>query len=105
MRTSIAIAAFIIAAGMQSISPANATTYTFTVSCPDRSKVVQWDTGAVDPGKEYLRTMTGTKNPGCGVGDYSPSRDSRLPREVNSGVGGVFQGLPPVAIICGIFGC
>jgi hypothetical protein len=85
---------------------AEATTYLFHVSCQDKLFVAQWDTGTIDPGREYLRATTGTKFPGCSVGDYDDGRDSRLPRERYSHEGAVIQGVPLVGpIICGIFGC
>jgi hypothetical protein len=86
-------------------SPSFATTYSFTVSCQANRFVQEWDTGAIDPGKEYLRVATGTKNPNCSVSDYNPATDGGLPKNVASGVGGVIQGIPPVPIICGIFHC
>lgn len=85
--------------------PAFATDYEFGVSCQANRKVVKWHTGAVDPGKEYLRVATGTKNPGCTISDYNPATDSGAPVEDYSGAAGVVQGLPPVSIICGIFHC
>lgn len=79
-------------------------TYRFTVTCPDRRVVEAWETGAIDPGREYLRTITGTKYPGCSVSDFDPGRDGRLPQNRHSDAGGVLDGLPPVQIIKGIFG-
>jgi hypothetical protein len=72
-----------------------ATSYLFTVSCESKRFVADWETGTIDPGKEYLRAATGTKNAGCMVGDYNESADKNLPRERYSDVGGVIQGLPP----------
>lgn len=82
-----------------------ATSYLFTVSCEGKRFVADWETGTVDPGKEYLRVATGTKNAGCLVADYTPARDKNLHRERYSDVGGVVQGFPPVVIICAIFHC
>ncbi|MET4493547.1 hypothetical protein [Bradyrhizobium sp. LA7.1] len=87
-------------------SPANATDYLFHVSCQDKSRVAEWNTGSVDPGKEYLRVATGTKFPGCSVSDYVEARDSSLPRDRFSHEGGVIAGIPFIGgIICGLFGC
>lgn len=87
------------------VSEAQATTYRFSVSCQDRRTVAVWETGAIDPGKEYLRVITGTKNPNCSISDYNEATDANLPTDRYSDVGGVISGLPPVAIICGIFDC
>jgi hypothetical protein len=84
---------------------AHATDYRFHVNCQARNFVVQWNTGTIDPGKEYLRVITGTKNPNCGVTDFDGGRDGNLPVERYSDWGGVIQGLPPVRLICGILGC
>jgi hypothetical protein len=79
------------------------TTYRFTVTCPDRRVVETWETGAIDPGREYLRTITGTKYQGCSITDFNPDRDGRLPQNRHSDAGGVFDGLPPVQILKDIF--
>ena len=80
-----------------------ATTYKFRVTCPDKSYVDQWETGAIDPGKEYLRVASG-KTPNCQVTDFDPGRDSGLPVVRHSDAGGVVDGLPPVVILRKIFG-
>lgn len=83
-----------------------ATDYLFHVSCQDKSLVAEWNTGDIDPGREYLRVATGTKFPGCSISDFNPARDAGLPRERYSDVGGVIAGIPLIGpIICGIFGC
>jgi hypothetical protein len=82
-----------------------ATDYKFHVSCQQRSFNVIWKTGTIDPGKEYLRVVTGTRNAGCSIGDFNEATDGGLPTDEYSGAGGVLQGTPPVAIICGIFHC
>jgi hypothetical protein len=84
---------------------ARATDYLFRVSCQSRRFVVQWSTGSIDPGKEYLRAVTGTKNADCMISDYNARTDANLPRERYSDWGGVVQGAPPVVIICAIFHC
>jgi hypothetical protein len=81
------------------------TAYKFTVSCQMRQLVVQWNTGDIDPGKEYLRVSTGTKQPGCSVGDFNRATDSGLPVETYSGASGVVHGIPLIgSILAGIFG-
>jgi hypothetical protein len=82
---------------------AQATTYKFRVTCPNRSYVDQWETGAIDPGKEYLRVASG-KTPDCQVTDFNPARDTGLPVNRHSDAGGVIDGLPPVVILRKIFG-
>lgn len=81
------------------VNTAHARSYEFTVNCSSGSKVVQWGIGEIDPGKEYLRVATGTNNPGCGISDYVPSRDSHLPVERHDGAGAVFQGAKLPALI------
>ena len=81
------------------------TTYEFRVSCQSQQLVAQWNTGDIDPGREFLRVSTGTKYSGCSVSDYIAARDSRLPLETFSGPTGVVQGIPLVGPILGsIFG-
>jgi hypothetical protein len=88
------------------VSSANATTYLFHVSCENKLLVAQWDTGTIDPGREYLRVATGTKFPGCSVSDYNDARDKGFPRERYSHEGAVINGVPLIGpIICGIFHC
>lgn len=100
------ISVIALLAAMTFSIPANATTYLFHVGCSDKSLVAQWDTGTIDPGREYLRVVTGTKFPSCSISDYNDSRDSQLPRERYSHEGGVISGVPLVGtIICGIFHC
>lgn len=78
--------------------------YNFTVTCPDRGLVVRWNTGDIDPGKEYLRVATGTKYPGCSVTDYNPNTDKNFPITTNSHEGGIIEGIPFLGpIICSIF--
>jgi len=87
-------------------SDARATDYLFHVSCQNKLLVVEWNTGSVDPGKEYLRVATGTKYPSCAVADYNDARDKNLPRERYSHEGGVIAGIPFIGgIICSWFGC
>lgn len=81
-------------------STAGATDYRFRVNCQSRSSVIQWSTGAIDPGKEFLRVVTGLKNPNCSVGDYNPAFDSGFPVEKLSDWEAVIQGsLPIIGII------
>lgn len=87
-------------------APANATDYLFHVSCDEKRFIAEWNTGSIDPGREYLRTVTGTKFPECSVRDYNAETDGDLPRERYSHEGGVVQGIPFVGpILCGIFNC
>lgn len=101
------IVAFVIGTLISSSAECFAgTTYIFTVSCQDRSLVVEWGVGDIDPGKEFLRVSTGTKFPGCSVSDYNDARDQNLPRERYSHEAAVIQGVPLLGpIICGILGC
>jgi len=81
------------------------TTYTFTVNCQNRSQVVEWGVGSIDPGKEYLRVVTGTKFPDCTVGEYNEATDKSLPKDRISHEGAVIQGIPLIGpILKGIFG-
>ena len=85
---------------------ARATDYLFHVSCQSKLLVVEWNTGSVDPGKEYLRVATGTKYPNCNVADYDEARDKNIARERYSHEGGIIAGIPFIGgIICGWFGC
>ena len=77
------------------------TNYKFTVTCPNKQLVASWNTGDIDPGKEFLRVSTGTNHPGCSIADFNPSRDGRLPVEVYSGATGVVQGIPLLGPILG----
>lgn len=80
--------------------------YQFTVSCSNKHLVAEWNTGDIDPGKEYLRVATGQKFPNCSISDYNASIDSQLSRERFSHEGGVVAGVPVIGpIICGVFGC
>lgn len=85
------------------IGTASATDYAFTARCQDGALVHVWKTGDIDPGKEYLRVVTGTKNPGCSIGDFNPTQDGYLPQEIHEGIGGVLSGTP-LDIIGNIFG-
>ena len=95
----------VMALAMLTGDAAHATDYKFHVGCADRNFVVHWATGVIDPGQEYLRVITGTKNPGCSIGDYNGARDAHLPVERHSDGGGIIQGIPGIGIICGIFKC
>jgi hypothetical protein len=84
------------------------TTYKFTVHGPGAHKVVQWDLGAVDPGKEYLRVQTGTLYPGSSITDFNPDTDSGFEVEFHSNESAVIDAIPVVgpvvAWVKGIFG-
>jgi hypothetical protein len=78
------------------------TTYNFTVTCQHQRVIERWETGDIDPGKEYLRMITGTKYPGCSVGEFNPYTDGALPVNRHSDIGGVIDGLPPIQVIEGV---
>lgn len=85
---------------------ARATDYLFHVSCQNTNLVVEWKTGDIDPGREFLRVSTGTKYPNCMVSDYDETHDGDLPREKYEHVAGVIAGIPLIgSIICYFFGC
>ena len=105
MTSKVRVAAVVAMASIAAPNFANATTYLFHVSCASNSHVEEWNTGSIDPGKEYLRVTTGTKYSGCSVSDYDPARDAGLPRERHSDVGGVIAGVPLLGpILSHIFG-
>ena len=87
------------------IKDLNATEYKFHVSCQSHSFITQWNTGTIDPGREYLRVITGTKNPNCSVSNYSPSIHKGLDVERLSDGGGVMQGIPGAGLLCAVFNC
>lgn len=67
-------------------------TYKFTVRCGNgTAKVVEWKTGDIDPGKEFLRVATAEA--GCGVQDFNPASDGGLPVETRSHEGAVASGI------------
>ncbi|MEO5881996.1 MAG: hypothetical protein ABIQ06_06230 [Caldimonas sp.] len=78
--------------------------YKFSVTCSNKALVAQWNTGDIDPGREFLRVSTGTNYPNCSVTDFQPGRDDRKPVEVYSGAPAVVQGVPVLgAILDSIF--
>jgi hypothetical protein len=85
--------------------PVDAHDYRFHISCQQETSVVWWETGDVDPGREYLRVATGLKHPDCSITDYDEKQDANLPVTHYKGGEAVLQGFPPISIICGIFGC
>lgn len=100
-RLVIALSALLLLAGS-----AGATEYRFHVSCQSRSSVAVWNTGDVDPGREYLRFVTGLKNPNCSIGDFNQNADAHLPVEKLSGWEAVIQGSFPIIglILLGLAG-
>lgn len=84
--------------------PASSTSYAFTVNCPYGSRVVDWRTGAIDPGREYLRVAIGMEHAGCSVSDFDPVRDQGLDREVVSAEAAVLRGVPLLGTIVSMFG-
>lgn len=66
--------------------------YKFTVRCTDgTANVVEWKTGDVDPGKEFLRVATAQN--GCSVQDFDPVMDNGIPVESRSHEGAVASGI------------
>lgn len=60
-------------------------TYVFSVTCTSgESLVVEWRTGDIDPGKEYLRVATGQKHPSCSISDYNEATDAGRRKETYS---------------------
>ena len=60
-------------------SAAPATVYVFTVTCPDKSQIVeQWTIDGDDPGKEVMRGKTVEKHQGCTAADYKAATDGKL---------------------------
>ena len=58
---------------------AGAPVYVFTVTCPDKSRIVeQWTVDGEDPGKEFFRGKAVEKHEGCSAADYKPATDSAL---------------------------
>jgi len=58
---------------------AGATSYVFTVTCPDKSRIVeQWTVDGEDPGKEFFRGKAVEKHQGCSAADYKAATDSAL---------------------------
>jgi len=60
-------------------NPPPATVYVFTVTCPDKTQIVeQWTIDGEDPGKEVMRGKTIDKHQGCTAADYKPATDAKL---------------------------
>ncbi len=58
---------------------AGAPVYVFTVTCPDKSRIVeQWTVEGEDPGKEFFRGKAVEKHEGCSAADYKPATNSAL---------------------------
>lgn len=70
----------------------NATDYKFRVSCAAKQSVAEWNTGDIDPGREFLRVVTGLDNPNCSISDFNPEMDGRLPVESFSDWGAIVKG-------------
>ena len=81
--------------------PAAATTYMFKVVCQNSRSVAQWDVGAIDPGREWLRVATGTHYPGCQVSNFDEKTDRALVVDKHSGAEGVVSGIPLIGGILG----
>jgi hypothetical protein len=93
--------------GFLTSGTAQATDYKFAVSCQYDRFAILWQTGDIDPGREYLKFTTGTKYPDCSVSDFDQARDGNLRvADRFSHEGGVISGVPLIGtVICGIFGC
>jgi len=89
----------LLAIGSSLSGEALATSYEFTVTCQQKQQVVEWKTGSIDPGKEYLRVATGVNNPNCSITDYNSATDSKLPRQTLSHEGGLLAGIPFVGML------
>jgi hypothetical protein len=84
--------------------PAHAsTTYSFFVACPGSAFVDDWHIGDIDPGREYLRVVVGTKHPDCTIENYNPANDFGIPHNhyTHSGATAVVEGIPFVGQIVG----
>ena len=84
---------------------AHANAYLFRVDCKGETYVAQWDSGAVDPGKNHFRIATGDANLDCSIYDYVARTDRDLPRRWCSGPDGVIRGFPPLLILLGLSHC
>lgn len=73
--------------------------YRFHVSCPEKEFVLEWRTGDIDPGREYLRLASGTNNPGCDIANFDATRDDGLPVVVLKGEKGILKGLSPLGYL------
>lgn len=82
-----------------------ANAYLFRVDCSGEAYVAQWDSGAVDPGKDYFRIATGDRNLDCSVYDYNGATDRGLPRRWCSGDAGAIRAFPPILIPLGATHC
>jgi len=97
------IFAAMLAAASLAAATADARSYKFRVTCETEKHVEEWGIGAVDPGREYLRVITGADNPNCSVADFNEQRDGDLPVKSHRGAVAVGEGI--VSIICGWIGC
>ncbi|SCB37481.1 hypothetical protein [Rhizobium hainanense] len=86
-RTILFTSAMLLLAGST-----NATDYKFRVSCAAKRSVAEWNTGDIDPGREFLRVVTGLDNPNCSISDFNPEMDGRLPIERFSDWGAILKG-------------
>jgi len=68
-----------LAATAAGAAAAGPTVYVFTVTCPDKTQIVeQWTIEGEDPGKEAMRGKTLEKHAGCTAADYKPATDAKL---------------------------
>jgi hypothetical protein len=81
IRNRLLAAGVALATGLAATAAAaaGATVYVFTVTCPDKSQIVeQWTIDGDDPGKEVMRGKTIEKHQGCTAADYKPATDGRF---------------------------
>ncbi|HXZ16884.1 MAG TPA: hypothetical protein VEH77_13070 [Roseiarcus sp.] len=97
---------------------ADAAVYLFTASCDGGKKIVeQWTTEGTDHGKEFLRSKTQEKHPGCSIGDYKAATDNMALKNTQfystAQEGADDSGVPVVGpmwngakkSLCGVLGC
>ena len=79
IRNRLLAVALGLTTALAAANAAPATVYVFTVSCPDKSQVVeQWTIEGDDPGKEVMRGKTVEKHQGCTAADYKAATDGKL---------------------------
>jgi hypothetical protein len=74
---------------------AQATEYKFRVDCAGQVNVISWITGDLDPGREYLKVVTGTQNPNCTTADFNDQLDGHLTIiDSREGAAAIVGGIP-----------
>ena len=75
--------------------PSQATEYKFRVDCAGQQHVISWVTGDLDPGREYLKVVTGTQSPNCTVADFDQQLDGHLTViDTKEGGAAIVSGIP-----------